>query len=102
MSGFIYIKTGHFHPWIISSRLSLCFNVFVVNFWKLHLCRSHNGQTISKLEIKGFFIKMLAISPDSDQTAPVEQSDLGLFCLLRTSCPNNLQIVLCNTIISSL
>ena len=25
---------------------------------------------------------------DPDQTAPYEQSDLGLHCLLRSNCPN--------------
>ena len=31
----------------------------------------------------------MANSVDPDQTAPKEQSDQGLHCFLRSSCPNN-------------
>ena len=38
--------------------------------------------------MKGIFVELLANSVDPDQTAPWEQSDLGLHYLLVYFCPN--------------
>ena len=45
--------------------------------------------TIMPLKVAGG----VANSKNTDQTAPVEQSDLSLYCLLRPTCPNTINFI---------
>ena len=42
----------------------------------------------SPFDLIGTFILVVTNSADWDQTAPKEQSDLGLLCLFRNFCPD--------------
>ena len=42
----------------------------------------------SPFDLIGMFILGVTNSADRDQTAPKEQSDLGLLCLFRSFCPD--------------
>ena len=51
------------------------------------LPRSYGQGQVLKYPIRASYIVCLANSADPDQTAPEEESDLGLHCMLNKYCP---------------